>query len=330
MAVFQVKTHAKPAQPVAEFGELTLVEAKLQEIAEKAQGIIRDACLNLINSGGKRIRPLLTLTSGMCFGPINTEMIGGAVAAELIHMASLIHDDIIDNSAIRRGQATVNSQHGSKVAVLAGDYLFAEAFNILSSYRMLESMTYLVEAIKEMCQGEVNQAGELFQLTLTIENYFQRIAQKTGILLAACCKSGASAAGASSTQIETMGLYGLNLGYAYQIVDDILDLCGDESELGKPVGLDIRSGNITLPVIYLLQNPVYSEWTKELITSEEITHSTIGHLREVLVKSGCISQSYALAAQCIENAKKSLAEVPSSRFKMILLTLADRVLARHA
>ena len=318
----------KPFIPSRQFSELLFVEDQLQLVLNKADGLIQQTCVSLLESGGKRIRPLLTLYSGMCFGPLNPLMIQSAVAAELIHMASLIHDDVIDASATRRGKPTVNSLYGDHAAILTGDYLFAEAFSILSTPKLLSSMTYYIEAIQAMCHGEVNQADEQFSSLIGTQQYFSRIAKKTGILLAACCQSGAILASSFTEEVTLLRNYGLNLGYAYQITDDILDINGDEDSLGKPVGADLLNGNMTLPILYLLDNPVYGNWLKEIIKTRKVTHQGTQSIKEALICSGCIEQAYATATDCIDKAKTSLSKIPASPYKSALLNLADSILKR--
>ncbi|HWQ71927.1 MAG TPA: polyprenyl synthetase family protein [Desulfitobacteriaceae bacterium] len=313
-----------------QFSELLLVESKLQEVLGKAEGIIKSTCLSLLNSGGKRIRPLLTITSGMCFNRLNNNMIDAAVASELIHMASLIHDDIIDNSATRRNRPTVNSLLGNNAAVLTGDFIFAEAFNILATGQLLPCMNFLVKAIKEMCDGEVNQAAEQFNPAVTSHNYFSRIAKKTGILLAACCKSGAVAGGAREEEIYVMGEYGLNLGYAFQIIDDILDFTGSEHITGKPVGVDITSGNITLPIILLMEEPLYADWLKNLLQTRHVTASDLDNICKALHRTNSLTKAYKVAGQCIDKAKSYLNSVPDSGYKTGLLDLADQIRIRQS
>ncbi|MHB9148374.1 MAG: polyprenyl synthetase family protein [Candidatus Amoebophilus sp.] len=325
-----------PIQPtvilndITQFSEMLLVENKLQEILGSAEGIIRRTCLDLLNSGGKRIRPLLTLTSGMCFSRLNNDMIDAAVASELIHMASLIHDDIIDNSSTRRNMVTVNSKHGNNVAVLTGDFIFAEAFNILASNRLLPCMRFLVEAIKEMCNGEVNQAADQFITSVTTEKYYSRIAKKTGFLLAASCKSGAIAAGATNEEIHSMGEYGFNLGFAYQIIDDIIDFTGSEYITGKPVGVDITNGNITLPIILLMEDPLYADWIKSVLMTRNITACELDNITKALIQSNSLNKAFEIANQCINKAKSYLSSVPSSNQRTNLLNLADQILIRQS
>ena len=328
MSIQQLYTTTDTSLPTLQFPELLFVEDKLQLLLNKADGLIQQTCVSLLQSGGKRIRPLLTLYSGMCFAPLNPPMIQAAVAAELIHMASLIHDDVIDESSTRRGKPTISSLYGDHVAILAGDYLFAEAFNILSTHQLLSSMTYLVEAIQAMCEGEVNQANEQFSSSISLQHYFQRITKKTGKLLSACCQSGAILAGAFSEELTQMREYGLNIGYAYQITDDILDISGDSDSLGKPVGTDLINGNITLPFLYLMDNPIYGNWLKELMKTRKVTRQGNQSIKEALVSSGCIDQAYATATKCISNAKDSLDKIPRSPYRTTLIDLADSILLR--
>ena len=308
--------------------ELLLVEDKLQRILCKADGLIQQTCINLLQSGGKRIRPLLTLYSGMCFAPLNPQMIQAAVAAELIHMASLIHDDVIDESATRRGKPTVYALHGAHSAVLTGDYLFAEAFRILSTNKLLSSMTYLVEAIQAMCEGEVNQANEQFSRSVNRQDYFERITKKTGKLLAACCQSGAKLAGGSSEELSLMRDFGLNIGYAFQITDDILDINGDSEALGKPVCADLINGNITLPFLYLMDNPLYGTQLKEIIQTQNFSPKSIQSIKDALISSGSIDQAYATAISCISKARDCLDKIPKSAYQTTLFNLADSILLR--
>lgn len=307
--------------------ELLIVEEELHKTIEKAQGMIRESCSHLLSSGGKRLRPLLTLHSAMCFGPLNTATIQAAVAAELIHMASLIHDDVIDHSDLRRGQLTINAQQGNLKAVLTGDYLFAEAFQILSSYQLMDSMTYLVAAIQSMCTGEVEQAHCQFDLSIKLEDYFERIAQKTGILLASSCRSGAATAGASQRDIERLGTFGMYLGYAYQIIDDLLDFTGDEGKTGKPVGADLINGNLTLPMIYLLNNPLYGLWAREML-QDKLTPQGLHKIIQALISSEALDEAFSTARRCVDTALSYLEKIPACSSKTFLKNTAYQVLYR--
>ncbi|AFQ43248.1 polyprenyl synthetase family protein [Desulfosporosinus meridiei] len=330
MSIQQSYVNTETSFPKLKFTELLFVEDQLQTVLQQADGLIRQTCISLLESGGKRIRPLLTLYSGMCFAPLNPLMIDAAVASELIHMASLIHDDVIDESETRRGKPTIVSEYGNHAAILTGDYLFAEAFNILSRSELLTSMNFLVKAIQAMCHGEVHQADEQFSSQVSFEEYYKRIANKTGILLAACCQSGAVLAGASAAELSLMQEYGMNLGYAYQITDDILDIEGDADSLGKPIGADLVNGNITLPILYLLDKPIYGNWLREIINVRSITPLGALSIREALLSTGCIEEAYQTATQCINKAKACLDNIPASTYKTTLLDLADTILHRKA
>ena len=328
MSIQQLNITADKSISTLQFPELLFVEDQLQTVFNKADGLIQQTCESLLHSGGKRIRPLLTLYSGMCFAPLNPLMIQAAVAAELIHMASLVHDDVIDEAATRRGKPTANSLHGDHAAILTGDYLFAEAFNILSTHQLLNSMKYLVEAIQAMCEGEVNQTSEQFSISVGTQHYFDRIAKKTGILLSACCQSGAILAGALPEEMTLMRDYGLNIGYAYQITDDILDISGDSESLGKPVGADLMNGNLTLPILYLLDNPIYGNWLEEIMKTRKISRQGVQSIKEALTCTGCIDRAYTTATQCISNAKACLDKIPGSPYRSVLIHLADSILQR--
>lgn len=311
------------------FPELLLVEERLKQTIDKAQGMIRQSCSQLLSSGGKRLRPLLTLQSGMCFGPLNTATIQASVAAELIHMASLIHDDVIDHSDLRRGLPTINSQQGNLAAVLTGDYLFAEAFHILSSNQLLESMNYLVEAIQAMCTGEVDQANRQFDISVSEKDYFERISRKTGILLASSCRSGAATAGASPEDIDRLGNFGMHLGYAYQIIDDLLDFTGNPQQTGKPVAADLINGHITLPIIYLLEHPLYGPWAAEFLQNKP-TSEKIPKIIQALISSEALDEAFSTALTCVETALSYLEEISACPSKTVLTQLASKVLYRNS
>lgn len=316
-------------KPSLNFPELLIVEDKLQDSIQRAGGIIKDTCSKLLTSGGKRLRPLLTLQSAQCFGPLNTSTIQAAVASELIHMASLIHDDIIDRSDFRRGVPTTNSEYDNHIAVLTGDYVFAEAFNILSSEHLLSSMTYLVEAIQAMCDGEIHQAADRFNYKINQSHYFKRIAQKTGILLASCCQSGAATAGARPEEIQCLKEYGLNLGYAYQIVDDILDFTGDSKITGKPVAADLLNGYVTLPVLLLLENPLYGPWAEEILQKKQLCAPDVQRIIQALISSEALDDAFAIALNCVQVAVRALDQLPASPAKNFLTDLTHTVLYRQ-
>ncbi len=305
------------------FHELTLVEEKLYHLLRQADGLTQEACLKLLQSGGKRLRPLLVIQSGMCFSPLNLAMIDAAVASELIHTASLVHDDIIDQADLRRGVSTTNSDLGNYAAVLTGDYIFAQAFSLLASHNLLKPMEYMCQAIQAMCSGEINQAGEKFDPQLSLSQYFKRMEQKTSALLTASCKAGASCAGASDTQLMIFDQFGTQIGYAFQIIDDLKDYVGIRSKIGKPVNKDLTQGHITLPLILCLQDSSSNQWVKDIILRQQIDDEELFKIQTFLEENSYIEQSIKIAQDCINNAKNSLNPLPVSNSKTFLINLAE-------
>jgi heptaprenyl diphosphate synthase len=308
--------------------EIELIEIELFNALADSKGVIREMCSHILNAGGKRIRPLLVLYSGLIFSRLSKELIDAAVAAELIHMASLVHDDIIDKSFLRRNKPSVNKVWGNHFAVLCGDYLFAKSFGILSSNKLINSMGYMVEAIQNMCQGEIVQAGDKFNLDVTLEEYYARIAMKTAVLLSNCCKSGACIRGADKAQIETIGEYGLELGYAFQIVDDILDFRGDIRVMGKPKSEDLRQGIITLPIILLMSKASFGKRLKELLAEGKYTENKMQDIFALLNESGAINEAFDIAASHISRAQEALGKLPQSQHTEFLYGMAQLLQAR--
>lgn len=307
---------------------IELVEKKLNDALSDSQGAVKDMCTHILNAGGKRVRPLLVLYSGLIFSDEIDELIYAATAAELIHMASLVHDDIIDDSSLRRNKPSINKIWGKHFAVLCGDYLFAKAFGILSKNRLIKSMDYMVEAIQNMCEGEILQAENRFNHCVTLDMYYRRIAKKTAIFMQCCCKSGAAVGGADELQVRMLGEYGLNLGLAFQIIDDILDFCGDVDAMGKPGGEDLRQGSITMPLIFLMQDDRYENWIKEILGERNITGHHIREITRKLKETGMIEKSFKTALSHIEKAKHSLGMLAESEYTGRLYKLADMLKAR--
>ncbi|AOT73105.1 hypothetical protein Gferi_13165 [Geosporobacter ferrireducens] len=304
------------------------VEQMLHQAVSDSHHFTNKICTDLIEAGGKRVRPLLVLSSAQCFGSLNQETVYTAVACELIHMASLVHDDVIDLSKTRRNKPTLNVQIGNHASVLVGDYLFAKAFEILSANKLLSSMNLVVEAIGEMCDGEIVQADNKFNLNQTMEDYYSRIYKKTGILIAACCQAGAIVGGAEDHEVEAFREYGKNIGYAFQIIDDLLDFTGNEKIMGKPVGCDLREGNITLPVLKLIAQAEYKQWIQGIFEQGNVGKSQYLEILRLMKDSYALEESYQEAVVCVEKAKAALGEIKDSPNKNMLLNLADKIIRR--
>jgi heptaprenyl diphosphate synthase len=307
---------------------VVLAEAKIRASIEPSSGLIREMCLHIANSGGKRLRPQLVLHSGMAISRLNERMLSASAAAELIHMASLAHDDVIDGAALRRGRPSANRLWGNHAAVLCGDWLFAAAFSILGGRGLSRCMGWMVEAIREMCQGEILQAGNTGNLGMDEAAYLELIAKKTAKLTQACCMCGAAAGGAGEDGIAALGGYGLNIGLAFQIIDDVLDFRGKPGVMGKPAGEDLRRGIITLPVILLLGNKKYGGSAGELLLKGNCTAVDLKTMKGILAESGALDEAGRIAGSYIAKALECLGPLPESESKRYLLGLAEGLRGR--
>ncbi|MHB1419152.1 MAG: polyprenyl synthetase family protein [Bacillota bacterium] len=304
------------------------VEKRLEEVAVSSGSAMHELASHLLLSGGKRLRPALVILTSS-FGPADQrELVEVAVATELIHVASLIHDDIIDESNERRGRPSVNSMWGNHAAVLTGDYLFATAFNILSNCRQARIIGLVTEAIRLMCEGEIEQAGQAHNCDLTEADYIGRVSKKTGSLISACCRAGAVLCGLSEDEIQKMGEYGLRLGCSFQIIDDVMDLASSSTILGKPAGADLAKGILTLPVLYLLQDSQHGPAVKQMISRRDYTPDAFAYIQQGLQQAGALSYAYGRARELSRQAKDSLGTLPPAPVKEILNSFADTMLQR--
>ena len=211
-------------------------------------------------AGGKLLRAGLVILSGCCYSQCVEALITVGTAVELVHAASLLHDDLLDGAQWRRGRPTLGLVGGERSAMLVGDYLFARAFLTLSSLANLRLMQGFSTVVTKMCEAELKQLQQEGELDITEKQYFERIAGKTAHFMAECCRAGGRVSGASVRGMEALGTYGYNLGMAYQLLDDLADYTADARSLGKPVGRDIRGGIVTLPLILARKAKPQYEW----------------------------------------------------------------------
>ncbi|MGE5404048.1 MAG: polyprenyl synthetase family protein [Candidatus Saccharibacteria bacterium] len=287
---------------------------------------LNDVLLQPLQSEGKLMRPRLVLLSAGLFGPIDDNIIGTAVAVECIHTASLVHDDIIDRAFLRRGVPTLSSLKGPEIAVLTGDHYFATAFHILSQMKQTKALNELTRAIREMCQGEIRQNLNLYNCDLTESEYYVSIYGKTASLFGAACRVGAIVAGASSENIEALGSFGDNLGYAYQIIDDVMDLIGDEEKMGKPAGSDLRSGVITLPIIRALQASEHREWLIKTISTRNLDNTTVKQIIEITMESGAIDHALSASRDKLQEAMRLVHTFNNPNITAELLKICSAVI----
>ena len=284
----------------------------------------------LREGGGKRIRPALLLLASKLFDYRGRGAIRLGAVVEIIHTATLVHDDIIDEAQTRRGRPAANTQWGNSKCVLAGDWLYMQAFRIAVQERNFRVLDVLIELTQQMVEGELLQMETLGKL-ISLKDYFDLIYRKTACLFSVCMRMGAILGGASEEQEELLGQYGHDLGMAFQIVDDVLDLTASESVLGKPVASDLREGKVTMAVIHSLERCTPEDKAKiENVLADRafngVTHSQI---LDILARYGSLEYASERAAQYAESARKAICNFPDSEFKRALLWAPDFVVARE-
>ncbi|MFD1955731.1 polyprenyl synthetase family protein [Paenibacillus thailandensis] len=312
-------------------GDLNEIEQELIRSASNEQELLNEASLHLVKAGGKRLRPVFVLLSGK-FGDYDLQVLKKvAVPLEMIHMSSLVHDDVIDDAGTRRGQVTVNSKWDNRIAMYTGDFIFGKALKIAAELQNPVIHQYLSKAMLQMTIGEMEQIRDFFNTEQNVRHYLLRIRRKTALLIAICCLLGALAANADRNTAFRLYRYGYNVGMAFQIRDDLLDLLGTEKQLGKPPGSDIRQGNITLPVICALrQDGVREPLLKEI---EAIRDSNGGadtkRAIELIRSSAGIDEADRLADRFIAKALEALDGVPAIPAKKHLTDIAYFVNKRN-
>ncbi len=283
-------------------------------------------------AGGKRIRPALTLLSGKLYDYNLDLLLPMALSVELLHTATLVHDDAIDNSAVRRGRPTINSLWGRDKAVLLGDYLFAKAGEFTAITQNLRVIRLFTKTLETISSGELNQIYYAFNPEQTRQHYVQRIAGKTASLFCLATESGMVLSRAPEELVQVMKGYGYNLGIAFQIVDDILDFVGTEEELGKPVGSDLAQGTLTLPAMLLLQrypqdNPVLELFGNRDMPPED-KQTKIEQAIALIRNSSIVEECYSVAADYAAVACHDFGRLPDNASRQALKDLADFVVQR--
>jgi octaprenyl-diphosphate synthase len=283
----------------------------------------------LVEAGGKRLRPLLVLLTAKALGYSGKEHLSLAAIIEFIHTATLLHDDVVDMSSLRRGRATANANWGNAPSVLVGDFLYSRAFQMMVAIGSMDVMAILSDTTNVIAEGEVQQLVNAKNPDVSEENYFQVIDKKTAILFSAACEVAAVIGGATKTQREALKDYGRHLGIAFQLVDDALDYTGDSVNLGKNVGDDLTEGKPTLPLIYAMRTAKKED--AELIANA-IRAGDIGQLAailQIIEQSGGINYTLKAAQQQIELALKHLHVLPDNSFTVALRQLAEFSVSRR-
>ena len=303
------------------------IRAQAREFDPAVENYVAYAC----ESSGKRLRPALTLLSAGATGGIGAQHIDLAVIMELIHAATLVHDDIIDGADLRRSQPTANAKWGNAISVLLGDCMFAHALKLSTHFTQADVARRIANASAEVCSGEIIQTQRRFDFGLSVPDYFKIIEMKTAALFAAATELGAMLNESTPETTAALHAYGLKLGTAYQIYDDCLDIAGDESKAGKSLGTDLRKGKLTLPILLFLQSVSESErarWSRAIPAGEEI---------EALIKaardSGALQRTIGTARTLLREALEAISVVPETPFRTGLQDLCksvDRLLKQFA
>ena len=310
--------------------EMALVEARIRESTVSEEPLLQDIARYVIESGGKRIRPMVTL---LAFQVLGGKDIRGAIelaaAHELIHSATLIHDDINDGGEMRRGRLAAYKKFGLQNALVTGDFLFVKAFGIGGKFDE-EIFELTANACAALAEGEIRQQRHAYDPSVTRDQYLDIIRRKTAVPIMAGAKVAGLLASARLEQIEAVGDYGLNLGIAFQIVDDILDVVGDGARLGKPSGTDIREGNVTLVAIHALNDGsgIDVQGLTRLIRKRRKQETEVRRTLELLRDSGAVEKARAEAFAFGQIAKKSLDPLPDGSAKENMVRLVDFVLSR--
>ncbi len=282
----------------------------------------------VVGGGGKGIRPALTLLSGKFYQYNLKYLLPMAVSVELMHTATLIHDDAIDKSMSRRGRATIYKLWGTEPAVLLGDYLFAKAGEFVADTQCPRVIKLFSQTLATISSGELNQFFSAYNLKQTREQYFKKISGKTASLFSLATESGAVLSGAPEKSVKILRDYGHYLGIAFQIVDDILDFIGTEEELGKPVGSDLTQGTLTLPAMLLLERYPEDNPVKRRFENKE-DHDNIQQAIELIRNSPIVDECYAMASEYSARACQKLNGLPEDSSRDALLGLAQYVVARR-
>lgn len=310
------------------------VEKLLRKCVSASDGTLSDVVNHTLGSGGKRIRPMLTLLSAQTFGDVNERAIAYAAAIELIHTASLLHDDVIDGAKVRRGKATANVLWGDSAAIVGGDFLLAYAFELLSAHPDARAMCDIAETAQKMCRGQMLELAHAFDAQMSRDRYFEIVGLKTAELFASACFVGSLSGGAEVEHATCLRNFGLLVGTAFQIVDDLLDIIGSESVLGKPVGQDLRGGKITLPVIELLgelrrrdENALLKR-IRDSLSARCVGDELVALLQQLIITYGIDKSVKLYARQLADSATEALKRIPTRRCEA-LLNLARFVVDRE-
>lgn len=311
-------------------GDLVRIESELAENLSPYLALVSDIARHILFSGGKRLRPLLMVISARMCGYTGADTHKFATIFEYLHAATLLHDDLVDGAAMRRGRPVAHAVWDNSSAVLVGDFLLARSLTIAADTGRPEIIRVIAGITENMSQGEIHQLMRKGALDLTEAEYREVIRRKTAVLFEGACRASAILADQLPPKEAALGAYGLNLGLAFQMADDLLDYTADSTELGKLVGADLREGKLTLPIIHALQHAGNGNRERLLgvVRDKEFSPAEFGALIDLLDQSGSLDYTRAKAADHIRQAKRALEIFEPSPARELLLDIADYALAR--
>ena len=310
--------------------DIGLVDRTFQEHATSGLDILNSAAAHVLSSPGKRLRTALTLLSGKMIEYRLGKLLPLSVAFEMVHLSTLIHDDVVDSASTRRGIPTVNARYGDHIAILLGDYFFAKTAGLIADVEDFRIDRLFSETVESVCEGSIIELMTARQIDLSIDAYLERISRKTACLIAACCKGGATVGNGSDAQIALLQQYGQSLGMAFQIVDDILDYAGSVAATGKPVGNDLSQGLVTLPLIYALQadGNGKADFVGQLLARPESAVAEIAEVTTWVREGPGVDRAYDLARHYAARARATLSEFGPSPTRSVLEDLIEFVVER--
>ncbi len=308
--------------------DLLEVEKEMEKLIQAPNKLLTETSMHLLLAGGKRLRPAFVLMAGKFHNYSLQRLLPLAAALEIVHMGSLVHDDVVDSSVTRRGIPTVRAKWGNQVSLHTGDYLFSKALLLISQYNDERMSTILSKISVQMCQGELQQLATAYDINQNVRDYFYRIKRKTALLISASCQLGAYVSGAPEYSIRGLARYGHYLGMAFQIIDDILDMTADESQLGKPIGSDLRQGIMTLPVIYALEKVGRDSCLAKILQVREKTNEQVESAIDIIIEANGIDCAFEIAGKYIEKAKQELEKMPEVQAKKTFEKMANFIYAR--
>ena len=308
--------------------QLAAVDRLFHEELTSKVGCVNTLVKHVSRFRGKMLRPCLVLLSGKACGELEPAHDVIATVVEMVHMATLVHDDVLDEAELRRKGATINHLRGNEAAVLLGDYLISHSYHLCSSLDSQFASRAIGRTTNEVCEGELLQIDNRNNLDLSEETYLQIITLKTAVLTGICCGLGARFAGADDSRIKQMETYGLSLGQAFQIQDDILDLVGDVSTVGKTLGSDIEKGKMTLPMIHFLRSAPaeHRALLRSLLTAPD--GDKVEKIRNLILPSKSIGYARDRAHKLVDRARNAIADLPDGEARRALDTMAEFVVAR--